>query len=535
MEHWSAQFLPEEVRGEACVLARSVVEGACKRHVKHEGLKLLLRRAVESFGVADVTAPEQPARLREPTFALLVDVIARNFPVEAHPLVWPSVESAFLELVFSDEEPEPKYFTVVDVDQLPVPGLEVEVRYGNDALARRTTGDGGQVDLSDLPGHRFLISFPDGRAIGTRSGETRQRVPLRVEAGAPQRVRDARQARYQEKRYLEWDLPSRPESELFLGKTDDRGAETYDRVPDVYAGWVSALQHDLSCLGFHSGPCDGYYGLATVRAVAALQDESSRCTCETGVSWYTGPIDGRFGADTRSLLARWLGSGRKRHRRALSVEDMLDLVRRMVSALKLEEDPYKRMESNDDFGAIFGLGRFMQKRGDLGDLLQRMYMTDSREFEEIFGHRRGQLLLLQLGDDEPDVRMLSDVANAWRDKFERTASVPGFRLEQERLVRDRAMLPVLDLATEHRIFRARGIAMLTWANVVGGWAAAEVVGRTIGVTPVGREPGRHLAAVARRFRDEEVAESLPDGLGDDLVRLGAVEGIFDDCEELIWS
>jgi len=534
-----------DVRGRAARLARRVVERACDARVSNEGLRFLLRRAAAELAPAAADEAVQPALLREPTRLVLADLVGRLLPPDAHALVYPTLRAELEAQPFDDAAPARKTFRVLDEDGVALAGLEVEIEHGQGATARRTAGADGWVDVSDLPGARFVVRCADGRRVLTRRGERRASAPLRIEAAGPLRVRSAAGAAGAlhpgATSYRDVPVPRGPRDELGPGAADERGAETYGVAQTTWDGWVVRLQHDLRRLGFHPGPADGLYGLGTERAVLALQDEASRCACLSGRITYAGPLDGACHLAVREEVARWLAEGRRRHRAFLDVERMHAIIRAAVQATApaggrgAEADPYARLDAPPGGGpAVYGIGRFSQRRGDLGEWLLRCWLTDGAAFRRVFGATHGRALLDQLLAEGEDERIATALGDGWRDAFVRAAAVPRWRLEQERLTRHRCLESVLDLALRHGVAQARGLAMLWRANVSCGFRAAALTAEAIGPRPPGVPPARHLRGAAERARAVPALREAPPRLLEELGLLAADAGAWDDCEELWW-
>jgi hypothetical protein len=528
-----ASLLPPDVREPACRLARRVVERACDERVSNEGLKFLLRQAAAELAAAPLEDAVHPRALREPTYQVVVDVMARVFPADAHSLVYPSLRGAFDDVRFADAAPERKTFRVIDEDGVALAGLTVEVVHGNDAIARRRADADGWVEVTDLPGHRFVVRFPDGRRVITRSGERRPTAPLRIEAGMARRVRAAAAPRYAATGYLDGPVAGTPLAELKLGAADELGAETYGVAPSTYAGWIVSLQTDLGRLGFYDGPVDGMYGLWTARAVAALQDEAARCDHTSGRITYHGPLDGVANAATREEIRRWFAERRTRHRARLTPQRQVEIIRKAVEVVEPEGDPYAFLEADEVNGAVFGLGKFSQKRGDLGELLELWLFADAHAFDRVFGPT-GRILMFQLTMEHDEVRLMTKVASAWKDRFLRAAAIPTFRRQQEALTRDNVFAPLLDAAREHGVVSARGLAILYRTNLVAGWDAAVGLAKALGPRPHGVRTERHLRDAHEKAGGIEVIAKGVPHLVEEIRRLAGCVGVFDDCEELWW-
>jgi hypothetical protein len=332
------------------------------------------------------------------------------------------------------------------------------------------------------------------------------------------------------------ERPSELRTELRLGCADERGAALHGVPQTTHDGRVTQLQNDLARLGFEPGPADGLYGLGTARAVRALQDEASRCTCETGIATYEGPIDGVCNAATVVEIQRWVETLRSRHRVRLGPERGDDLVRTAAQALGRGRDPWSYLAQDGAGGALHGIGLFSQGRGDLGQLLQRLLFADTKAFSRIFGRAEGRRLVLELSSTNRRERIATPLAPL-AVAFAAAAAEPAFRAEQVQLTRRLGLESVLEVARENGIVHERGLAMMWRASVRGGPDAAAAVARAIGPRPAGTDPARHLRdaqwRVGKRMDVEApAAPSLP-SLHEELRVLASCDG-FDDCQELWW-
>jgi len=325
-------------------------------------------------------------------------------------------------------------------------------------------------------------------------------------------------------------------TELRLGCADERGAALHGVPQTTYAGRVTALQNDLARLGFEPGPADGLYGLSTARAVQALQDEASRCTCETGVATYEGPIDGVCNAATVAEIQRWLETLRSRHRARLVPVRGDDLVRHAARTISRAGDPWSYLAQDASGSVVYGIGLFSQARGDLGQLLQRLLFVDAKAFYRIFGRAEGRRLVLELSSTNRRERIATPLAPL-AVAFAAAAAEPAFRAEQIQLTRRTALEPALDAARENGVVHARGLAMMWRAAVRGGTPAATAVARAIGPRPAGTAPAHHLRDAPWRIskRQDLEAAAAPElpPLHEELRVLASCEG-FGDCEELWW-
>ena len=527
-------LIEEPLRQDAARIARRVIERGAAERLANPALKFLFAETARALAPEAAGAPPYAGKLRAPVFHLVLDAVQRTLPPDALELAFPALRAELDATAFGPADRARKYFRLLDEDEVPLSGVTIEVVHGVGATARRTSNALGEVELGDLPGSRFTVVAPRGAAI-RHDGQLRAERVIRVDEGEAGAVRRrAHEQRWSETGYLEGPSAGSPLVELKLGATDEAGAEALGLAPTVYAGWVTELQHDLRRLGFYECPSDGHYGLQTALAVRAFQDEAARCEHRIGRITYHGPIDGIASRATRDEIALWLEEGSTRHVARLGTRRMTKIIRTVVRLVEPDgADPYAQLSVHHQLGAIFGLGKFIQRRGDLGDLMSIWFVCDPQLFDRVFG-ANGRRLMLDLCEEESDARMRTDVGAGWRPQFAAAATVPLWRAEQEALTRVLAFEPVLDLARAEGIVHERGLALLYRTNVRAGFDDTELVARAIGPCPAGVTATRHYRDAFARVRAAGgLAEEMP-LLIEELGKLCAAPAGFDDCEELRW-
>jgi hypothetical protein len=529
-------LIDEALRGDAARIARRVIERGAEQRLSNPALKFLLAETARALAPEAAGPGPYPARLRAPVFHVLLDAVQRTLPLDATELGFPPLRAELEATPFAaDDTPARKYFRLVDGDGVPLSGVIVGVMHGTGAIAQRKADANGEVDVSDLPGTRLTVIAPPGAAV-RQDGQLHAERVIRVEEGDAGAVRRrTNDQRWSEDGYLEGATAGSPLAELRLGATDEAGADAYALPPTVYAGWVTQLQHDLRRLGHFDCPADGHFGLQTAGFVRAFQDEASRCPHRIGRITYHGPIDGVAHLSTREEIARWLEEGSTRHAARLGTRRMTRIIRAAVRAVEpAGVDPYAFIGEHPEGGTLYGIGKFIQRRGDVGDLLARFFFSDAALFDHVFGST-GRQLMLELCEEESDVRCRTALAKRWRAQLLAAAGVPAWRAEQEALTRVNAFEPVLDVARAHGIVHERGLAMLYRTNVRAGIDDVENAAAAIGRRPAGVAPDRHYRdAIARIRKVDAIAHELPILLRE-LETLAGVGTGFDDCEELWWG
>ncbi|MEM7494023.1 MAG: hypothetical protein AAF296_11620 [Pseudomonadota bacterium] len=167
---------------------------------------------------------------------------------------------------------------------------------------------------------------------------------------------------------------------------------------------------------------------------------------------------------------------------------------------------YGRAQANiGGRGLCFGIGRFCQADGGLGDYLANCYRADTSEFEAAFNrtdhpHAVGAGALLEaLQSDDETVRM-ADIGGEplwsgdWIAVFKDAARISVFQDMQFKTASERYLEPLIADAQALSLFNEKGLALLTERAVLTSIEEAVTLART--VITEGSTPQAAIASLA---------------------------------------
>ena len=167
---------------------------------------------------------------------------------------------------------------------------------------------------------------------------------------------------------------------------------------------------------------------------------------------------------------------------------------------------YGRAQANiGGRGLCFGIGRFCQANGGLGDYLANCYRADASAFESAFTrtdhpHAVGAGALLEaLRSDDEAVRM-ADIGGEplwsgdWIAVFKDAARIPVFQDMQFKTASERYLEPLIADAQALSLFSEKGLALLTERAVLTSVDEAVTLAQT--VVSQGSTPQAAIASLA---------------------------------------